>query len=227
MASRTKRRQAAAARRFTGWRRGLPIAAGLLIVAVAGWAFYARNGDTAAAPIATAVAPVTTFEATIANTTTASPLAPSGMVWIPGGEFSMGANDPPDMDAVGMQATEDARPIHRVYVDGVFMDITDVTNAQFAAFVKATGYVTVAERTPRAEDFPAAPPENLVAGSVVFANPGHPVPLTDHLQWWAYVKGANWRHPLGPDSSIAGKDRYPVVHVAYEDAQAYATWAGR
>ena len=80
----------------------------------------------------------------------------------------MGANDPPDMDEVGMKATEDARPIHRVYVDGFFMDKTDVTNAQFEAFVKATNYVTVAERTPKAEDFPGAPPENLVAGSVIF-----------------------------------------------------------
>jgi formylglycine-generating enzyme len=87
------------------------------------------------------------------------------MVWIPGGEFSMGAADSPGMDEVGMSATIDSRPIHRVDVDGFFMDTTDVTNAQFAAFVKATGYVTVAERKPRAEDFPGAPPENLVAGS--------------------------------------------------------------
>ncbi len=82
----------------------------------------------------------------------------------PGGEFSMGANDPPDMDEVGMKATEDARPVHRVYVDGFFMDKTDVTNAEFAKFVKATGYVTVAERKPRAEDFPGAPPENWSQG---------------------------------------------------------------
>src|SRR5215472_12533004 len=106
------------------------------------------------------------FETTLPNTAEAPARVPEGMVWIPGGEFSMGANDPPDRNAVGMQATEDARPIHRVYVDGFFMDKTDITNAQFAAFVKATGYVTVAERKPRAEDFPGAPPENLVAGSV-------------------------------------------------------------
>jgi formylglycine-generating enzyme required for sulfatase activity len=103
------------------------------------------------------------------------------MVWIPGGEFSMGAQDPPDMDMVGMQATRDSRPIHRVYVDGFFMDKTEVTNAQFREFVKAIGYVTIAERTPRAEDFPGAPPENLVAGSVVFSPPNHPVPLNDHF----------------------------------------------
>jgi len=147
------------------------------------------------------------------------------MVWIPGGEFSMGANDPPDMDDVGMKATVDARPIHRVYVDGFFMDKTDVTNAQFAEFVRATGYVTIAERTPKAEEFPSAPPENLFAGSVVFSPPDHPVHLDNHFQWWSYVRGANWRHPLGPQSSINGKGNYPVVHIAYPDAEAYANWA--
>ena len=149
------------------------------------------------------------------------------MVWIPGGEFSMGAADPPDMDEVGMSATRDSRPIHRVYVDGFFMDETDVTNEQFAEFIKATGYVTVAERRPRAEDFPGAPPENLVAGSVVFSPPPHAVPLDNHFQWWSYVHGANWRHPEGPRSDINGKEKYPVVHVAYEDAEAYAKWAGK
>jgi formylglycine-generating enzyme len=154
--------------------------------------------------------------------------APEGMVWIPGGEFSMGAQDPPDMsDTVGMQATADSRPVHRVFVDGFWMDETEVTNAQFAAFVKATGYVTVAERTPRAEDFPGAPPENLVAGSVVFTPPAQAVPLNDHFQWWSYARGASWRHPLGPGSSIEGKERFPVVHIAYEDALAYAQWAGK
>ncbi|MBV8673190.1 MAG: SUMF1/EgtB/PvdO family nonheme iron enzyme, partial [Acidobacteriaceae bacterium] len=103
------------------------------------------------------------FGATIENQTPSSGPAPEGMVWIPGGEFSMGANDPPDMDDVGMRATLDARPIHRVYVDGFYIDKTDVTNAEFAEFVKATGYVTIAERKPRAEDFPGAPPENLAA----------------------------------------------------------------
>ncbi len=139
----------------------------------------------------------------------------------------MGAADPPDMNAVGMKATTDSRPIHRVYVDGFFMDKTDVTNAEFAKFVRATGYVTVAERKPRAEDFPGAPPENLIAGSVVFTPPDHPVPLDDHFQWWSYVHGANWRHPLGPSSDIKDKDNYPVVQVAYEDAEAYARWAGK
>jgi formylglycine-generating enzyme len=167
------------------------------------------------------------FKPTVLNAGAAPRKAPAGMVWIPGGEFSMGAADPPGMDEVGMQATTDSRPVHRVYVDGFFMDKTDVTNAQFARFVAATKYVTVAERKPRAEDFPGAPPENLVAGSVVFSPPDHAVPLTDHLQWWSYVAGANWQHPTGPESSIKGKEGYPVVQVAYEDAAAYAKWAGR
>jgi formylglycine-generating enzyme len=151
------------------------------------------------------------------------------MVWIPGGEFSMGAQDPPDMehDQVGMLATHDSRPVHRVYVDGFWMDKTDVTNGEFAKFVVATHYVTEAERTPKAEDFPGAPPENLVAGSVVFAPPDHPVSLNDYMQWWTYIKGANWRHPNGPGSDIKGKENYPVVEVSYDDAQAYAKWAGK
>lgn len=203
---------------------------GLVAVAILGAAYLVRTAlatrTPAPAAIATTSAP--SFLPTVANIAMPSSPAPEGMVWIPGGEFSMGAQDPANAnDAVGMQATNDSRPVHRVYVDGFWMDKTEVTNQQFAAFVKATGYVTLAERTPRAEDFPGAPPENLVAGSVVFSPPNHPVPLNDHLQWWGYVKGADWRHPLGADSSIKGKENYPVVHVAYEDAVAYATWAKR
>ena len=171
--------------------------------------------------------PVGKFAPTVPNAKPGPSDAPEGMVWIPGGEFSMGAQDPPDMDEVGMKATRDSRPIHRVYVDGFWMDRTDVTNKQFSEFVRATGYVTVAERTPKAEDFPAAPPENLVAGGVVFSPPGHRVALNDHFQWWSYVKGANWRHPSGPNSSIKGRENYPVVQVAYEDALKYAKWAGK
>jgi formylglycine-generating enzyme len=160
---------------------------------------------------------------------TASPrgVAPEGMAWIPGGEFSMGAGV--DGEALcGMPGvTGDALPVHRVYVDGFWMDRTEVTNEEFEKFVRKTGYVTIAERIPRAEDFPGAPPENLVAGSVVFAPPDHPVPLNDHYQWWRYVKGANWRHPLGPESDLKEKENYPVVQVAYEDALAYAKWAGK
>jgi sulfatase modifying factor 1 len=181
-----------------------------------------------APPIAAvAAAPEPGFAPTVENETPAPEAAPPGMVWIPGGEFSMGAREMPDMNEVGMQATRDSRPIHRVYVHGFFMDRTDVTNAEFAKFVRATGYVTVAERKPRPEDFPGAPPENLVAGAVVFARPDHPVSLDNHYQWWSYVPGANWRHPQGPKSSIKGRDAYPVVEVAYEDAEAYAKWFGK
>ncbi|HEU4686816.1 MAG TPA: formylglycine-generating enzyme family protein, partial [Vicinamibacterales bacterium] len=165
--------------------------------------------------------------ATVANTDTAPSQAPVGMVWIPGGEFSMGATEQPGMNEVGMQATTDSRPIHRVYVDGFWMDATEVTNQQFSKFVEATQYVTVAERAPRAEDFPGAPIENLVAGAVVFTPPIQPVPLNNHFQWWAYVKGANWRHPEGPASNLDGRGQYPVVQIAFEDAVAYAKWADK
>lgn len=164
------------------------------------------------------------FGPTVPNIRPPPTATPSDMVWIPGGEFSMGAKSFSDMNMVGMQATKDSRPIHRVYVDGFFMDRTDVTNAQFEKFVRATGYVTVAEKKPSAADFPGAPPENLSAGSVVFAPPDHAVPLDDNYEWWTYVKGANWRHPTGPKSSIVGKESYPVVQVAYVDAEAYAKW---
>ena len=97
---------------------------------------------------------------------------------------------------------KDAKPWHRVYVDGYWMDKTEVTNEQCARFVKATGYVTVVERKPRAEDYPQAPPEKLVAGSVVFSPPDHPVELDNHFRWWSYVQGANWRHTEGTKSDI-------------------------
>lgn len=143
---------------------------------------------------------------------------PEGMVWIPGGEFSMGSE---------AEEMRDARPFHRVKVDGFWMDQTEVTNAEFARFVGATGYVTVAERKPDPKDFPGAPPENLVAGSVVFSPPNQEVSLENHFAWWQYVQGANWRHPEGPQSSVEGKGKYPVVHIAYEDAVAYARWANK
>lgn len=237
-----KRKQGAQKANRTPWIAGLIIA----LAVAACVAIYLRSGrvdvTTAAAtevnPSAAAAGKPDTntsmpeskevaFGPTIPNTTPPPPKMPIAMVWIPGGEFSMGAQNPPDMDDVGMKATLDSRPVHRVYVDGFFMDKTDVTNAQFEKFVKATNYVTVAERKPRAEDYPGAPPENLVAGSVVFSPPDHPVSLGNYLQWWAYVPGANWRHPLGPKSTIDGKGNYPVVHVAYEDAMAYAKWAGK
>jgi formylglycine-generating enzyme required for sulfatase activity len=121
----------------------------------------------------------------------------------------------------------DTRPIHRVYVDGFWMDKTVVTNEQFAKFVEATGYQTIAEQTPKSEDFPDAPKENLVAGSTVFTPTKQAVPLNNHYQWWQYVHGANWRHPEGPKSDIKGREKYPVVQTAYTDAAAYAKWAGK
>jgi formylglycine-generating enzyme required for sulfatase activity len=157
---------------------------------------------------------------------TKSPTSIEGMVWIPGGEFSMGGVNPVGMQDGGNQSMNDARPVHRVYVDGFFMDETEVTNAEFAAFVKATGYVTVAERKPTKEEFPGAPEENLVAGSVVFT-PSTTTDLSNHYRWWNYVHGANWRHPLGPGSDLNGKENYPVVHVSWQDAAAYAKWAGK
>jgi formylglycine-generating enzyme len=164
---------------------------------------------------------------TVPNTDPIPMPSPSGMVWISGGEFAMGAAEPPSIDQVGMHSSVDARPVHRVYVDGFWMDETDVTNEEFARFVKATDYVTVAERKPTAEEFPDAPPENLVAGSVVFSPPIRPVSLNDHYQWWSYIKGANWRHPEGPATNLKEREKYPVVQIAYEDAAAYATWAGK
>ena len=152
------------------------------------------------------------------NSETAPAPAPEGMVWIPGGEFSMGSED---------ASMRDAHPFHRVAIDGFWMDQTEVTNDEFARFVKATGYVTVAERKPDAKDFPGAPPENLVPGAVVFTPPPTTVPLNDHYVWWSYVQGASWRHPDGPKSDLTGKEKHPVVHIAYEDAEAYARWAGK
>jgi len=152
---------------------------------------------------------------------------PQGMVWIRGGEFSMGAAVNGHGSGEMAMPSNDAEPIHRVRVDGFWMDKTAVTNEEFEKFVRATGYVTIAERTPTKEEFPTAPPENLVAGSVVFAPTEHEVPLNNHFQWWTYVKGANWRHPQGPESDIRGKEKYPVVQVAYPDAEAYAKWAGK
>jgi len=141
-----------------------------------------------------------------------------GMVWIPAGTFLMGCAD---------DEFPDAQPIHKVQLSSFWLDKTDVTNAQFAKFVDATHYVTIAERIPQAQDFPGAPPENLVAGSLVFIPPDHKVPLTSHYQWWRYVPGANWRHPEGPNSNIQDRMNHPVVHVAWQDAVAYAKWAGK
>ncbi len=168
------------------------------------------------------------FVQTVPNKTVAPARGPTGMVWIPGGEFSMG-NEDPSIDTVcgGHEKMRDARPIHRVYVDCFWMDRTEVTNEQFSAFVKATGYRTIAEIAPTKEEFPTALKENLVAGSTVFTPTPNPVPLHNMFQWWRYIKGADWKHPEGPNSDLKGREKYPVVQVAYPDAVAYAKWAGK
>lgn len=168
-----------------------------------------------------------TFAATVPNLAAAAGTAPAGMVWIPGGEFSMGSTAESESLCGLPGVTSDALPVHRVYVDGFWMDATELTNEEFERFVRATGYVTIAERTPTKEEFPDAPPENLVPGSTVFTPTREAVPLDNYFQWWRYQEGANWRHPEGPRSSIKGKEKYPVVHICYDDAIAYAKWAGK
>jgi formylglycine-generating enzyme required for sulfatase activity len=167
------------------------------------------------------------FHPTVENQAPPPGPAPEGMVWIPGGEFSMGSADPTREICGGNETMDDARPIHRVRVRGFWMDRTEVTNAEFARFVAATGHVTVAEKPPRAEDFPGADPALLVPGSIVFTPPADAVALRDYRAWWRYVPGANWRHPEGPGSDLAGRENHPVVHVAHADALAYAQWAGK
>ena len=165
--------------------------------------------------------------ATVENAMPADLKKVTGMAYIPGGTFSMGGVNPVGITEGGHETMDDARPIHQVYVDPFYMDETEVTNQQFAAFVKATGYVTVAEQKPTKEEFPGVPEDALVAGAVVFTPPAHEVALNNHLQWWQYIHAANWRYPLGPNSNITGKEHYPVVQIAYEDAAAYAKWAGK
>ena len=139
------------------------------------------------------------------------------MIWIESGTFLMGSDK---------HYPEEA-PVHSATVNGFWMDKYEVTNEEFAKFVDATSYVTVAERPPRAEDYPGAKPEMLQPASVVFYRPKHRVDLRNHYNWWTYVPGANWRRPEGPESSLEGKSQHPVVHVAYEDVEAYAKWVGK
>lgn len=138
------------------------------------------------------------------------------MVWIEGGEFIMGSSE-----------FQDALPKHKVKLSGFWMDAHEVTNAQFTAFTNATGYITVAERELNPADFPGVPLDKLVPGSAVFTPPSKLASLDDPLLWWTYTPGANWKHPKGPSSSIKGKENEPVVQVCYEDAAAYAKWAGK
>ena len=227
MSKRTKRPQ----RPENGSMRSRWLAAGILIVAAAATGYYVKT----AKPLYPYVEPQLEtarmnnagFDPTIPNNLPAPSPTPEGMVWIPGGEFSMGSNDSGEALCSMGGVTKDAQPIHRVYVDAFWMDATEVSNAQFEKFVEATHYVTVAETKPTKEEFPTAPPENLVAGSTVFKPTTEPVKLDNYFQWWDYVHGADWRHPTGPESDIKGREKYPVVQVAYEDAAAYAKWAGK
>lgn len=150
-----------------------------------------------------------------------------GMVWIKGGEYMMGAADG--------EGRPDEYPQHKVKLDGFWIDITEVTNAQFKKFIDATGYITTAEKKPDWEELkkqlpPGTPKPDesmLVASSLVFTPPVLPVPLNDVAQWWSWKEGADWKHPQGPGSTIEGKDNYPVVHISWYDAVAYCKWAGK
>ena len=139
------------------------------------------------------------------------------MAHIPGGTFRMGSDN---------HYPEEA-PAHPVRVGEFWIDTHAVTNTEFKRFVDATGYVTLAERPANPADYPGALPEMLVPSSVMFRKADGPVDLGNYYNWWTYVPGANWRHPRGPDSSLQGLWKHPVVHVAFEDAEAYARWAGK
>ncbi len=153
--------------------------------------------------------------------------APAGMKWIPGGEFTMGTDD--------LHSMSNERPAHTVKITGFWMDEHVVTNAEFKKFVNATKYVTTAEKPVDwellklqvPEGTPKPPEETLKPGSLVFTPPDHAVDLRDMANWWTWTNGANWQHPQGPGSSLAGKDNYPVVHISWDDATAYAKWAGK
>ncbi|VTU00819.1 sulfatase : Uncharacterized protein OS=Singulisphaera acidiphila (strain ATCC BAA-1392 / DSM 18658 / VKM B-2454 / MOB10) GN=Sinac_2774 PE=4 SV=1: FGE-sulfatase [Gemmataceae bacterium] len=155
------------------------------------------------------------------------PVAPPGMVWVPGGEFVMGAD--------GETKQKNELPAHPVRVGGFYMDEAEVTNAQFRAFVAATGYVTTAEKPVNWDELkkqfppgtPKPPEERLAPGSLVFTPPSTAVPFNDMTRWWTWTAGACWRHPEGPGSDLSGRDDHPVVHVSWDDATAYAKWAGK
>ena len=143
---------------------------------------------------------------------------PTEMVFIPGGNFTIGSND---------KNFFEERSANNVTVDSFCLDRHEVTNKEFAQFVRATGYKTIAERPLSQEQFPSLSEEERAAGSLVFEPPSKRLEEIAYLSWWHWVPGANWQHPYGGDSNIEGRDNYPVVHIAYEDALAYANWAGK
>jgi formylglycine-generating enzyme len=215
-------------------RRSLPVSAGrtlLLLLCMFAIAQNRSTGPPSAAAQSSgpmqcdtgmsrhslhAAALVNTEDTAIPAKSHSSQDASAGMIWIPGGSFWMGTNH-----------MEDAQPVHQVEVKGFWMDRTDVTNEEFAQFVSATGYVTIAERPLDPKEFPNLAPDELTPGAVVFTPPSSPVPLDQPLAWWRFVRGANWRHPEGPDSDLRGKEKYPVVQIAWPDTVAYAKWAGK
>ena len=141
----------------------------------------------------------------------------TNMVWIPGGTFRMGSD---------RHYPEEA-PVHRVTVDGFWMDRTPVTNRQFREFVRATNHVTTAEIPPDPANYPGALPDVIYPGSLVFTPPRHRVDLRNWSEWWEFIRGADWRHPYGPRTNTNALDSYPVVHVTFFDALVYAKWAGK
>lgn len=145
------------------------------------------------------------------------PVSQNNMQFVPGGKFLMGSD----------KFYPEEKPVRAVTVDGFYMDKYEVTNEEYGKFVDETGYVTVAERPLNPADYPGAKPELLVPGALVFQKAKGPVNLKDYHNWWAWVPGTNWKHPQGPQSSLQGKEKHPVVHIAYEDADAYTKWAGK
>ncbi len=226
---------------LNGWGPGRIAFFGVILVGAIAGAFAARrllNPGTALVP---AISPSTSpavivssrpnpasppSESQVALTTDAAD-PPAGMVLIPAGEFTMGTDDP--------NAWPDERPSHRVKVDAFWIDEHEVTNAQFAEFVAATGYLTTAEKAPDLDEImrqsppgtPPPPKELLVPGSLVFHQTDTPVPLDNYTQWWNWTPGCDWRHPEGPDSDLQGRENHPVVQVSWDDAAAYAHWAGK